>query len=65
MLRDVDPEDWTRPAASELSRRIQTEARAGSIVVLHAIDETAGALPEIIRNLRDKSLEPVALSNLI
>lgn len=65
VLWDVDPEDWTRPGASELSRRIQTEARPGSIVVLHAIDETAGALPEIIRSLRDKSLEPVALSNLI
>jgi peptidoglycan-N-acetylglucosamine deacetylase len=65
VLWDVDPEDWTRPGGPELSRRIRTKVRTGSIVVLHAIDETAEALPEIIRSLRDKSLQPVALSNLI
>lgn len=64
ILWDVDPQDWTQPGAGVITDRVVGSSRAGSIVVMHAQDLTAAALPEIISRLRAKGLEPVGLSEL-
>lgn len=64
VLWDVDPRDWTRPGRWEIEQRVVGEAQPGSIIVMHAIDETAEAIPAIVDGLRCKGLEPVPLSAL-
>lgn len=64
IIWDVDPQDWAQPGAGVIADRVLSNARAGSIVVMHAQDMTAAALPEIISRLRAKGLEPVGLSEL-
>ena len=64
VIWDVDPRDWSLPGASVIRERVLSAARAGSIVVLHALDQTAAALPGIIDGLRARGLEPVSLAEL-
>ena len=61
---DVDPRDWSLPGASVIRERVLSAARRGSIVVLHALDQTAAALPGIVNGLRARGLEPVSLAEL-
>jgi peptidoglycan/xylan/chitin deacetylase (PgdA/CDA1 family) len=65
VLWDVDPSDWERPGAAAIASRVLTHVRAGSIVVLHVLDQTASALPAILRGLRSRGLRPVTLLELI
>jgi peptidoglycan-N-acetylglucosamine deacetylase len=53
-LWNVDPHDWESPPASEICRRVVTNVRAGSIVLLHdgSGSNTVEALPCIIKRLR-------------
>jgi peptidoglycan-N-acetylglucosamine deacetylase len=53
-LWSVDPHDWASPPASEICRRVVTNVRAGSIVLLHdgSGSNTVEALPCIIKKLR-------------
>ena len=63
--------DSDRPGAGEIVRRAEAGTRAGSIVLLHDGDgydpdgdrmQTAEALPQIIRGLRARGFEFVALA---
>jgi polysaccharide deacetylase 2 family uncharacterized protein YibQ len=47
-----------------IADRVLAHARAGSIVVMHTLPQTAAALPSIISRLRARGLEPVGLSEL-
>ena len=53
-LWSVDPHDWASPPASEICRKVVTNVRAGSIVLLHdgSGSNTVEALPCIIKKLR-------------
>jgi peptidoglycan-N-acetylglucosamine deacetylase len=62
---DIDPRDWTSPGVDALVARVVRPARPGSIIVLHTKPQTAQALPRIIRGLRARGLEPVALDALL
>ncbi|MFN8188228.1 MAG: polysaccharide deacetylase family protein [Gaiellales bacterium] len=64
VLWDVDPQDWRRPGAAAIAARAVGPARAGSIILLHALPQTAAALPEILAGLRAKGLRPVGLDEL-
>jgi peptidoglycan/xylan/chitin deacetylase (PgdA/CDA1 family) len=64
VLWDVDPQDWRRPGASTIAAHVLSRASAGSIVVMHTLDQTADALPAIIDGLRARGLEPVGLAAL-
>ena len=63
VLWDVDTQDWTRPGASVIAARARS-ARPGSIVLMHAIDQTADAMSSILRDINDKGLRPVTLPTL-
>jgi peptidoglycan/xylan/chitin deacetylase (PgdA/CDA1 family) len=65
VLWDVDPADWQRPGASAIARRVLSHVRAGSIVVMHVLSQTADALPAILRGLRTRHLEPVTVTDLL
>jgi peptidoglycan/xylan/chitin deacetylase (PgdA/CDA1 family) len=65
VLWDVDPQDWRRPGSAATAARAIGPARAGSIVPLHVLPQTAAALPEIISGLRSKGLSPVDLDDLV
>jgi peptidoglycan/xylan/chitin deacetylase (PgdA/CDA1 family) len=55
---DVDPRDWTRPAASTITARIVRGVRHRSVVLLHDgggdRSSTAAALDATIRALRQR-----------
>jgi peptidoglycan-N-acetylglucosamine deacetylase len=53
-LWNVDPHDWANPPASMICRRVVTNVRPGSIVLLHdgTGANTVEALPCIIKRLR-------------
>jgi peptidoglycan/xylan/chitin deacetylase (PgdA/CDA1 family) len=64
IIWDVDPRDWELPGSAAIADRVVASSHAGSIVVMHTLDGTAGALPAIISRLRAKGLEPVTLDEL-
>jgi peptidoglycan/xylan/chitin deacetylase (PgdA/CDA1 family) len=65
VLWDVDPQDWRRPGVAAIVERATGPARAGSIVLLHVLPQTAAALPSIIARLRGDGLRPVSLDSLL
>jgi peptidoglycan/xylan/chitin deacetylase (PgdA/CDA1 family) len=56
VLWDVDPEDWRRPPAAAIVRRVLTGVRPGSVVLMHDGGgdrrATVAALPSVIAGLR-------------
>lgn len=65
VIWDVDPWDWSSPGSTVVTQRVMSGVHRGSIVVLHAIDGTARALPGLIDRLRARHLEPVTLEELL
>lgn len=64
LMWDVDPLDWQRPGASAIRSRVVGRARTGSIILMHAIPQTADALNSIISGLRNRNLQPVSVAEL-
>lgn len=63
----IDSKDWTNPGKKKIIKNI-SHAKKGDIILLHASDsakQTAGALPRIIKNLKDKHLNFVTVSSMI
>jgi peptidoglycan/xylan/chitin deacetylase (PgdA/CDA1 family) len=69
VLWDVDSNDYQRPSAATMTRRIVAATRAGSIILLHdgGGDRTAtvAALPGIITRLQAKGYEFVTVPELL
>jgi peptidoglycan/xylan/chitin deacetylase (PgdA/CDA1 family) len=61
---DVNAGDTRRPGPPAIVANAVGPARPGSIILMHTIDQTASALPAIIRGLRRKNLQPVTLAHL-
>jgi len=64
VLWDVDPSDYLTPPPGVLIDKVTQQSRAGSIVVLHVNANTAAAVPELIRALRRRGLEPKSLDEM-
>jgi peptidoglycan-N-acetylglucosamine deacetylase len=64
VLWDVDPRDWTRPGSAAIEQRVVSHTRPGSIVLMHVLDQTAAALPSIIKQLRARHFLMVSLPAL-
>ncbi|MFN8037451.1 MAG: polysaccharide deacetylase family protein [Acidimicrobiia bacterium] len=60
ILWNGDPEDYTRPGAAVIARRVVAAARAGRILLLHDgggnRSQTVAALPAVINGIRAKGL---------
>ncbi len=64
VMWDVDPSDYLNPPPATLAADVGGTSRAGSIVVLHVTDNTAAAVPAMVRTLRARGLEPVSLDEM-
>ncbi len=64
VLWDVDPRDWSDPGAGEIVRRVLSHAHPGMIVVMHVKDQTAEALPSLLRALARRNLHQVSLAEM-
>jgi peptidoglycan-N-acetylglucosamine deacetylase len=64
VLWDVDPRDWSSPGVAAIIQRVVSGTRAGSIVLMHVVPETAAALPTIIARLKARHFKPVTLPRL-
>lgn len=63
---DVDSLDWKKLSAAEITQRIFSRVRPGSIVLFHnAAINTPAALGDIIKGLLEKGYEFVKISELI
>lgn len=66
VLWAVDSRDWAGTTADALVKRVLRDVRPGSIILLHDgggdRSATVEALPRIIRGLRARGLEPVAIT---
>ena len=65
LLWDVDTNDWQGRTASQITGHVLSRSSRGSIVLMHTKPASAAALPDIIRGLRARGLEPVAIGDLI
>lgn len=67
--QSIDPDDWERPGAETLLRRVKKQRAGGNIILLHDAggdrSQTVAALPPIIDYLRARGDTIVPLSELI
>lgn len=62
----VDPRDWSNPGPPAVIKRVLANVHDGSIILLHeAHPGTLAALPELIKDLRERGYELVTVSELI
>ena len=63
---DVDSLDWKDLSASEITKRVTTKVKNGSIVLFHNQGKhTASALPDIIKTLKNSGYQFVPIGELI
>ena len=66
---DVDPRDWANPGAGAIASNVISNARNGSIVVMHDgggnRGETVAALPAILSHFRQRGYEFVTVAELL
>lgn len=69
VLENIDPQDWARPGADIIVRRVKQQRRDGSIILLHDgggnRSETVEALPRILDWLHTRGDTVVSLSTLL
>lgn len=66
ILWSVDPQDWLRPGAGVVSRRILGHARQGDIVLSHDIHRgTIDAMPQTLDGLAARGLRFVTVSQIL
>ena len=66
ILWSVDPRDWDGRTASQIRSHVVSNARAGSIVLMHdRVSATADAVPGIISDLRAKGFTLVTVETLV
>jgi cellulose synthase/poly-beta-1,6-N-acetylglucosamine synthase-like glycosyltransferase/peptidoglycan/xylan/chitin deacetylase (PgdA/CDA1 family)/spore germination protein YaaH len=69
VLESIDPEDWAKPGADNILRRVKQQRRDGSIILLHDAggdrSQTVEALPRILEWLHTRGDTVVPLSTLL
>ncbi len=69
VLWDVDTVDWTRPSTDQIVQTAVSQARPGSIILLHDGGgdraATVAAVPKIIKELRAKGYEFATVGDLV
>src|SRR5436190_13848321 len=69
VLESIDPQDWAKPGAHIILRRVKQQRRDGSIILLHDAggdrSQTVEALPRILDWLHTRGDSVVPLSTLL
>ena len=63
----VDSKDWTNPGINKIISNIK-DVKEGDILLFHASDsaqQTAEAIPDILKTIRDKNLKMVTVSQMV
>lgn len=64
----TDSLDWMNPGVDNIIERVSKKVHPGDIILMHASDtckQTAAALPEIIKRLKDQGYQFVTVSELL
>jgi len=64
-LWTIDTIDWQDPDRATLLARVLDRAAPGALVLMHPRAVTVAALPDLVRGLRQRGLEPVSLGTLL
>jgi len=54
VLWTIDTIDWKRPPASLVVSRVTTKLEPGALILMHPTISSSEALPELIKNIKDK-----------
>jgi probable sporulation protein (polysaccharide deacetylase family) len=65
ILWSVDTVDWKRPAPEVIRERVKSKIRPGGIILMHPTAPTRAVLRQLILDLKEKGLHPVAVSQLL
>jgi probable sporulation protein (polysaccharide deacetylase family) len=65
ILWSADTVDWKRPGPSVIASRVEKKVKNGGIVLMHPVDQTAQALPDILDFLTGQGYRLVTVSELI
>lgn len=65
LLWSIDTNDWRGRSAAAISSQVVSEARPGSIILMHALPQSLAALPSIVAGLSAKGLRPVLIGDLL
>lgn len=66
VLWSVDPEDWRRPGAGVVARRILSHSRPGAIILSHDIQSgTVSAMPQTFDGLAARGLQFGTISQMV
>src|SRR5262249_55997012 len=69
VLENIDPQDWAKPGADIILRRIKQQRHDGSVILLHDAggdrSQTVEAVPRILDWLRARGDTVVPLSTLL
>src|SRR5216110_562359 len=69
VLENIDPQDWAKPGADIILRRVKQQRRDGSVILLHDAggdrSQTVEALPRILDWLHTRGDTVVPLSTLL
>jgi peptidoglycan/xylan/chitin deacetylase (PgdA/CDA1 family) len=65
IMWDVDPQDWRVRNSRQITQRVLTRVKPGSIVLLHELAQTAGALNSLITELIARGYTLVTVSEVL
>ena len=65
VLWSVDTIDWRREGKEKILERVFRDPQAGDIILMHPVEDTVQALPEIIDGLRERGLEPCPVGEIV
>lgn len=65
IMWSIDTVDWKKPPSEIIKNRIVKKAHNGAIVLMHPTAPTAKALPDIIKELKEKGYTITTVSDII
>jgi probable sporulation protein (polysaccharide deacetylase family) len=65
ILWTLDTVDWKKPEPSWIIKKITTRLEPGALILMHPTESSSKALPELIRNIKNKGLVPGTVSELL
>ena len=64
IMWSIDTIDWQRPPAEIIINRVMKKVNNGAIILMHPTESTAKALPELIRQLKNKGYTITTVSDI-
>lgn len=65
IMWSIDTIDWQKPSPATIYQRVVEKAHNGAIVLIHPVEQTVAALPEIIEQLQKDGFRLVTVSELL